>query len=139
MAEPSIRGVTFLFRNKEREVKRILGGAGNGCKLVGTLTSSTLRDLLIMSIRCFETKINLEDSAVFEKVKHSLNGELLDLSDDKQLDLVTRNSSMLKEVEYLFKNNSKLNKENEKLQSMVRNLEGELTRSINCKNYFFVL
>jgi vacuolar-type H+-ATPase subunit I/STV1 len=95
------------------------------------MASHTIRDLLIMAIRCFETKLNLEDSVVFDKVKHSLNGELLDVSNDKQLDLVTKNNTMLKEVEYLFNKNTKLSSEKDKLETLVRNLEGELSRSVN--------
>jgi hypothetical protein len=103
-----------------------------GNKIVLQLISRSARDLLIMSLRCFEAQITLEDGVIFEQVKRKLNE---DLGDDKEnsIDLITCNESLLREVTFLYENNVKLTKENERFQSIVRNLEGELSRSVNCK------
>jgi hypothetical protein len=88
-----------------------------------------------MSLRCFEAQITLEDGMIFNQVKRKLN-EDLSTDKDESIDLITCNESLLREVTFLYENNVKLTKENEHFQSIVRNLEGELSRSVNCKFHY---
>ena len=147
---PGSKCVTLSFNDgsKTRELKKMMGENNpsfeelnnakttftTGNKIVLQLISRSARDLLIMSLRCFEAQITLEDGVIFEQVKRKLNE---DLGDDKEnsIDLITCNESLLREVTFLYENNVKLTKENERFQSIVRNLEGELSRSVNCKKF----
>jgi ABC-type phosphate transport system auxiliary subunit len=108
-------------------------------KLCLTFNSKNSRDLFLMSVRCFEAQITLEDGLIFEQVKRKLNE---DLSEDKDnsISLLAANEQLMREVTFLYENNSQLNKENERQTSVIRNLEGELSRSVNCKifsNFLF--
>jgi len=131
IAQPGAKGILFCFVGREDELQDFIGGPA---KIVCITASQNQRDILIMAIRCFQTKMNLEDSVIFDKVKQSLNGEALDFSNEENLDLATKNSSIMREVDYLYKNNSRLASENEKLESLVRNLEGEINRSVYCNH-----
>ena len=145
-AGPGSKCVTVLFSDSQRvkEIKNIFGenspfnqeqSYGNNyecCKLVLQLISRSARDLLIMSVRSFEALITLEDGVIFNQVKKKLNDDL-SVDKDMCIDMVTTNESLLREITFLYENNVYLTKENERYEGMVRNLEGELSRSVNCK------
>lgn len=135
---PGPKCVTFLFRGKETELRKLLGMKYNdpvGSKLICQLISKSARDILVMAIRCFQSKLDLEDSMIFKEAKKKLHDELSE--DEKNaIDLITINNGVSKEVEFLFERNTTLERENERLKGIVRNLEGELNRSVNCKIYF---
>ena len=132
-AGPGSRAVTFVFRDREVDVCKLTGVSGN--RLVCRMISRSARDVMIMSLRCFEAKQNLEDSVIFEKVKQDLNDQLGE-DRDGVIDLVTQNDGKSREIQFLVERNMRLESENEKLQMSVRNLEGELNRSVNCKAKF---
>lgn len=138
-AGPGSKSVTFLFRDKESELRKFLGMKYNdpvGNKVVCQLISKSARDILIMALRCFQSKLDLEDSMVFEKAKKKLHDDLSE--DDKNaIDLVTINNGVSREIEFLFQRNNHLERENERLNGIVRNLEGELSRTVNCNNFFY--
>lgn len=132
---PGSKSVTFVFRGKENELRRLLALKYNdpvGNKVICKLISKSARDILIMALRCFQSKLALEDSMVLERAKKLLHE---DMSKDEKgtIDLVTINNGVSKEVDYLFTRNTKLERENERLKGVVRNLEGELSRTVNCK------
>lgn len=132
---PGPKAVTILFRGKETELRRLLGMNYNdpvGNKLMCQLISKSARDILIMALRCFQSKLDLEDSMIFTQAKKRLHEEM---SEDKKstIDLVTINNGVSREIEFLFGRNTKLERENERLKGIVRNLEGELSRTVNCK------
>ena len=84
-----------------------------------------------MSVRCFESQIALEDGVVFEQVKRKLNDDLTE-DKDGSISLLAANEQLLREVTFLYEDNNHLNKENERQTAIIRNLEGELSRSVNC-------
>lgn len=81
-------------------------------KLQLVFNSKNSRDLFLMSVRCFEAQITLEDGVVFEQVKRKLNE---DLSENKEdcINLLTSNQQLLRELTFLYENNTHLSKENE--------------------------
>jgi len=142
LANPGSKGITFLISGREKEFSEFLG-QGVGDKIVVMLHSQRERDLVIMSIRCLKARMDLEDSLVFEKLKNELfEGDSSSKSNAKiksNLDILAKNNALTTELQFLFNNNSRLSSQNEKLEAMVRNLEGELNRTANCKLLLFMV
>ena len=141
---PGQKCITFIFRNRSEDIAKLFSSSDvrksvrgkNQNKVICKLISRSARDILVMSLRCFEAQLSLEDSIVFEKMKKQIHD---DMSEDKKkmIEMITDRDQMEREIEFLYQNNMKLEKQNSQLRNTVRNLEGELSRSVNCKKSKF--
>lgn len=118
VAGPGPLSLTLVIRGMNELIKVFLKD-GKGTRIVLGFATQSIRDMVMMSLRIFESKAFLEDELIFERMRDRLFGYHLSSSTlDFNLDLVTRNDTLKNENKYLLQRNEQLGQEINQLKQV---------------------
>ena len=132
----------FIDSLKTKEIRDFfaLTNEKNPTNIKIKLVSQLSRDNLIVTLRSFEEMIDLKDRLIIDKTleslisEHNFDNKKLSITHDDidhQLDIKT----LQKELYLLIKAYNQVKDEKQRFTIMVNNLDGEISRSLFCRQY----